>query len=255
MAMSANMVEVTLRGNVGGGAGDYARSKVEAVLEDVEQPVLRVHVVLDWRRDPAVERPAVAETGVDVDGMLVRAQAVRPTMTEAVDEMAERLRHRIRQSQARVREQHRWTALAEANEWRHGDLPRPATAYFPRPVGEREVVRHKSLASEPMTVDEAAYEMDLLDHGFFLFSERDTRQPVLIRRRGDGRYGVSSATPASGSATVVLEPGPPTLSDREARERLEAGGEPHVFYLEPVSGEARVLYLRYDGDYGLISLG
>jgi hypothetical protein len=44
------------------------------------------------------------------------------------------------------------------------------------------------------------------------------------------------------------------MTDAQARVRLEADGEPFVFYLDGESGEGRVLYLRYDGHYGLITL-
>ena len=36
--------------------------------------------------------------------------------------------------------------------------------------------------------------------------------------------------------------------------RLEADGEPFVFYRDSETSEGRVLYHRYDGHYGLITL-
>ena len=54
-------VEVTLRGNVGEYAGEYARGKVVGALSVAHGPVLAAHVVLDFRHDPAVESPALAE--------------------------------------------------------------------------------------------------------------------------------------------------------------------------------------------------
>ena len=191
---------------------------------------------------------------VQVDGALVRAKTAAPTMPEAVDELEYRLRRRLVQLQERSRDRHRWTGVAGEHEWRHGDLPRRTVAHFPRPEETREVVRHKTFASTPMTVDEAAYEMDLLDHDFFLYRDAGTSQPALVHRLPDGEYGVSGVEPDGTVATVTYEPPPPTLTDGEARTRLEADGEPYVFYLDPDSGEGRVLYHRYDGHYGLIAL-
>jgi ribosomal subunit interface protein len=88
-------VEVTLRGNVGEFAGSYARSKVVGALEAAHQPVLHAHVVLDWTHDPARPHPAVAEATVDVNGTTVRARTTAPTMNEAVDALADRLRRRL----------------------------------------------------------------------------------------------------------------------------------------------------------------
>jgi hypothetical protein len=195
---------------------------------------------LDWLPDPAVERPALAEVGVDVDGRLLRAKAAAPTMPEAVDELDHRLRRQLRELRERARTRARRDGVATPGEWRHGDLPRRPSPYFPRATEERETVRHKSFASGPMTVDDAAYEMDLLDHDFFLYRDAATQHPMVMRRISGGGY--------------VVDQHPPTLTDVEARSRLEAADEPFVFYVAPDGGTPRVLYRRYDGNYGLIEL-
>ena len=247
-------VEVTLRGNVGDLAGDYARDKISRALDVAHEPVLYAHVVLDWTHNPAMERHALAEVTVDVNGTAVRAKTTAPTMNEAVDDLELRLRRQLVHLQDRGRTRHRWTGIAEEREWRHGDLPRRPVPYFPRDEETREVVRHKSFASEPMTVDEAAYEMDLLDHDFFLYRDARSGQPALVHRLPPGRYGVMGATPTTAAATLTYEALPPTLTDAEARARLDAVGEPFVFYRDNDTNEGRVLYHRYDGHYGLITL-
>lgn len=247
-------IEVTLRGNVGEFAGDYARDKISSALEVAHEPVLRTHVVLEFRHDPSLERPAVAEVTVDVSGTTVRAKTSAPTMNEAVDDLRNRLRRRLVQLRDRNETRHRWTGVAEEGEWRRGDLPRRALPHFPRAEESREVVRHKSFASEPMTVDEAAYEMDLLDHDFFLYRDAESGRPALVHRIPPAGFGAQGATPAVAVATVTHEAAPPAMTDDQARTRLEADGEPFVFYLDSETGEGRVLYHRYDGHYGPITL-
>jgi len=51
---------------------------------------------------------------------------------------------------------------------------------------------------------------------------------------------------------VAVAGPPPTLTETQARERLDVGGEPFVFYVDPVDRRGRVLYRRYDGHYGVI---
>jgi ribosome-associated translation inhibitor RaiA len=247
-------VEVTLRGNVGDFAGEYARDKVAAALEVAHEPVLGAHVVLDWSRDPGLERHALAEVTVDVNGTAVRAKTAAPTMNEAVDDLEHRLRSQLVRLQDRNRTRHRWTGIAEEDEWRHGDLPRRPVPFYPRPEDTREVVRHKTFASVPMTVDEAAYEMDLLDHDFFLYRDAESGGPALVHRLPAGGYGAQGVEPAEAVATVTYEAAPPVLTEAEARARLEADGEPFVFYQDSETGDGRVLYHRYDGHYGLITL-
>ena len=125
-------VQVTLRGEVGGGEGEYARVKVERLLDVVRTAVLHAHVVLERRNDPALTRPAKVEATVVVGGTTVRARALAPTMTEAVDEMEARLRRRLVQLEERFRTRHRWTGVASEHQWRHGDQPRRTTGPGPR---------------------------------------------------------------------------------------------------------------------------
>lgn len=248
------LVEVTLRGNVTRGAGEYAWAKVAKSLTVARWPVLAAHVVLAWRHDPAVVNQALAEVSADINGTVIRAKTSTPTMPEAVDDLQNRLRRQLVQLQDRNRRRHCWTSHASAQQWRHGDLPRRPASYLLRPEETREVVRHKSFASAPMTVDEATYEMDLLDHDFFLYHDVGSGRPALVHRLPEGGYDVQGAGLDATVATVTYEPPPPPLTDAQARTRLEADGEPFVFYLDSSTRDRRVLYHRYDGHYGLIEL-
>ncbi len=248
-------IEVTTRGAVEPRDRAYAEEKVGVALAVAREPVLRAHVVLGLRQDPAVTVPATAEAAVDVGGTVLRAQAVASVMTEAIDLLESRLRRRLTQVQERARTRHRWTGVATEHEWRHGDLPRHPQPWYPRPAESRELVRRKTFAAEPLTVDEAAYEMELLDHDFFLYTDAESGEPALVRRLDAGYAVQGGAGPeavAKAAADVALEPPPPRLTDEEARGRLDVDAEPFVFYLEAGTGRGSVLYRRYDGHYGLI---
>ena len=52
------------------------------------------------------------------------------------------------------------------------------------------VVREKTFVVEKMTVDEAALQMDLLSHSFYLFKNEKTGEINVVYRRKDGNYGV-----------------------------------------------------------------
>ena len=53
-----------------------------------------------------------------------------------------------------------------------------------------EVVKVKRFAIKPMSVVEAADQMELLDHDFFLFFNAETEELNLLYRRQDGNYGL-----------------------------------------------------------------
>jgi len=54
----------------------------------------------------------------------------------------------------------------------------------------REVVKVKRFVIKPMSVTEAAEQMELLGHDFFLFLNADTEEINLLYRRKDGNYGL-----------------------------------------------------------------
>ena len=57
------------------------------------------------------------------------------------------------------------------------------------------VVKVKRFPIKPMAVDEAAFQMELLGHSFFLFVNGDTEQHNVIYRRNDGDYGLIEPEP------------------------------------------------------------
>ncbi|WP_020670519.1 ribosome hibernation-promoting factor, HPF/YfiA family [Amycolatopsis nigrescens] len=52
------------------------------------------------------------------------------------------------------------------------------------------IVREKQHAADPMTVDQALYEMELVGHDFYLFNDSDAGRPSVVYRRKGFDYGV-----------------------------------------------------------------
>jgi ribosome-associated translation inhibitor RaiA len=250
-------VRVEVHGRVPDGSRELAAAKVGQVLRLAAEPVLAARVMLAVAADRAVARPALAQITVDVNGRIVRAQAAEQTMRAAIEQMAARLRVRL------GRAARNWAAVRgtlpvrEPGEWRHQSTPAHRPAYFPRPSGERDVVGHASYAGGRETPEEAAAELDLLDYDFHLFTERSTGQDSVIYRTTNG-YRLAMAHPnldrlgpVPGPMTVSKLPAP-RLTVEEAAERLEAMGQPFVFFADIRTGRGTLIYHRYDGHYGVI---
>ncbi len=102
-----SVVQVRTSGVVAAGMPELAKSKVEALLRDVGEPVLSARVMLSRAADPAVERPAIAWAIVSVNGRVVRASGVGPTMREAIAQLVSRLRIRLERAWPDQRAQER----------------------------------------------------------------------------------------------------------------------------------------------------
>ena len=94
------------------------------------------------------------------------------------------------------------TALAEHIE-RSRRLPSTSDA-IERQVGPITVtgdgplvVREKTHPADPMTLDQALYEMELVGHDFYLFVDKESERPCVVYRRRGYDYGVISLDLAS----------------------------------------------------------
>jgi putative sigma-54 modulation protein len=61
-------------------------------------------------------------------------------------------------------------------------------------VGSFHVVKAKQFEVKPMPVEEAALQMELLGHDFFLFTSAESGRAAVIYRRRDGLFGLIEAT-------------------------------------------------------------
>jgi Sigma 54 modulation/S30EA ribosomal protein C terminus len=252
-------VDVTTRGELPG-AADYARSKIGELGRLAHRPVLHARVKVTRHGDPAVERPVVAQANLDVDGRLFRAQVEGVTAREAVDRLQARLRRRLERAAEHWEARRGKLPAAGPHEWRHESEPTHRPSYFPRPADERRIIRRKSFAMAPCTVDEAALEMELLDYDFHLFTEKGSATAGVLYRGGPTGYRLALVAPAPADQLspfelpVTIDPqSAPCLTVEHATERLGLLGLTFLFFIDAAQGRASVLYHRYDGHYGLIT--
>lgn len=256
----AAALTVVTRGQVGAGPVHYAERRLRGVIADIGDPVLMARAKLTMAPDPAVERRAIAQVTVDIDGEVVRAQVSAHGMTEAVDLLQARLRDKLQHRAEHRRALRRRPASPPEGEWRHGDPPTSRPPFFVRPPEEQELVRRTSYAREPLTAEEAAFDMDELDYDFHLYRDATADADALLERGEDGMYRVTlagqGALPAAHLPTLVESTGrsAPELTVDDAVERLRSGGERFVFFSDAESGRGSVLYVRYDGHLGLVTL-
>jgi ribosome-associated translation inhibitor RaiA len=251
-------VQTDTRGAVPKVAVSFAVRRVSSLLRVASEPVLLARVKLTMAADPAVERPAVAQVSVDLNGRLIRAQAAGETMREAVEHACDRLRIRLERAARNWEAVRGGRPVPGPGEWRHQSLPTPRLPYFPRPLGERTVIRHKSYALTRETPDEAVADAELLDHDFHLFSEKSTGEDSVIYRTADG-YRLALAHPRTRQpgpvdpSVAVSKMPAPRLSVIQAATRLEVIGQPFLFFVNAETGRGNLIYHRYDGHYGLVS--
>lgn len=239
---------------------ERAAQRIEALEALAPGPVLSAHVRVERDDNPSIPRPVHAQGEIDVNGRIVRAHVAGASADQALDGLADQLERQLRRVAERYVTRRRENGEPEDGTWRHGARPAQRPSFFPRPPEEREVLRRKSFALEPMTPVEAAADMVDLDHDFYLFRDLATEEDAVIHRlREDGRMGLiapNGAEPDVDDRWLVREPN--RFSDPVALQtvltEMDAVGHRFLYFVEEETARGHVIYLRYDGHYGLIEV-
>lgn len=251
-------VNVKTQGDLPEDARDYARERIGHLQKYLKDPVLFAKVKLTQVPNPSVGRPSIAEAMLEVNGRPLRAHVAATRMHEAIDLLERRLRDRI-EHEHEYRKSLREPLPAGGAGWRHGGLAQERPEFFPRSSDERQLVAHKTYVDQPLTVDEAAWDLEQLDYDFYLFRDADSGVDSVLYRVAGGGYGLRHLDGThhhDGTYAVEFrcEDGTaPTLTVTDAVERLDLGSEDFVFFRNADSGRGSLVYRRYDGHYGVLT--
>ncbi|HVB08819.1 MAG TPA: ribosome-associated translation inhibitor RaiA [Bacillota bacterium] len=120
----------------------------------------------------------IVEVTIPIDGWILRGQDETDDMYVSVDHVVDKLERQVHKYKTR---------LIRKPRSEPQPLPEPAGP----PEAELEVVRVKRFNLKPIPVTEAALQMQLLGHDFFVFRDADQDGVVaVVYRRRDGRVGL-----------------------------------------------------------------
>ena len=183
-------------------------NRVTAIAPDAQ----RVQIVLSHEGNPRQADTAKrVEITVIAGRTVVRAEASSADEFSALDMALDKLTLRLRRTRDRRKDHRRgYTEMtpvdlgvvepestqAESDEPNNSPAAAVASDLGPGEsvevqVGDTPIViRRKLHIAEPMTIDEALYEMELIGHDFFLFVNKETNRPSVVYHRHGWSYGV-----------------------------------------------------------------
>lgn len=246
------------RGPVPASTRDEAVSMVEKLASMAPRPIIfaRVKATVDEDRNP--DESSIMQGTIDVSGSLIRAEAAAETPSQALRILEQRLERRLNRLAGRREQQNERPPSTPEGEWRSGDLPSRRPGYYDRPPDEREIIRRKSYPDDQtVSVDEAVFDLDVLDYRFFLFTDEADGMSSIVYEDDDGVVlrRIDGSRPAGDEVQVeveVNETPAPSIGVEQAIDRLNISNEPFIFFEDADEGTAGVLYRRYDGHYGLV---
>ena len=186
---------------------DEFRSLVEeklARLEKLDTRVIRVEVeVTEEPNKRQHDQAHCVEITLRSKGPVVRAEASSIDKNAALDMAVDRVMAQLRKAADRKRVhrgQHAPQSLHEAaavqpvvppvDEGAEEDSDTRVVAGMQVQGDGPLVVREKTHAAEPMTLDQALLAMELVGHDFFLFVDAEHELPSVVYRRHGYDYGV-----------------------------------------------------------------
>lgn len=163
---------------------EYIQSKLNR-LERHLPDITEVKVELAQEMTKSAENRFVAQVTITTHGTLLRGEerasnvyAAIDTVVDVLNRQIERFKDKLYRSRRRITPFRREEAAEEVQEEKVEEAK------------ESRIVKVKRFPVKPMTPDEAADQMELLSHDFFIFFNPESNRFAVLYRRGDGNYGL-----------------------------------------------------------------
>ena len=174
-------------------------------LEKHDHRIIRVQVEVELEKNPRQhDRATKVELTAYSKGPVIRAEAAAEDKMGALDLALDKMQSQMRRAADRRRVHRGRHAPVSVGQALAGAIEPESESEDEVQVTERKVgpitvtgdgplvVREKSHAATPMTLDQALYEMELVGHDFYLFVDKESERPSVVYRRRGYDYGVIS---------------------------------------------------------------
>lgn len=158
----------------------YAEEKIARLQKFVNQITL-AHVVLSVEK-----HRQIAEVTLHVREHTIRGEESSTDLYSAIDLVADKIERQILRYKEKIVE----------HSGRGSGRSYSTEEMLPAEEGESSledgprIVKTKRFAMKPLSPDEAAMQMSLLGHNFFVFRNARTQEVNVLYRRRDGDYGL-----------------------------------------------------------------
>jgi putative sigma-54 modulation protein len=159
----------------------YAEDKLGKLERQLADPT-QVELEIAIEHNPSIADNHIAEATIWTKGPTLRAREASASYEASIDQLVEKLERQVK----RYREKRsRKETVRRANGHSSSDEPNFSVEQL-----EQMIVKSKQFDLQPLTPDEAALELELVGHDFFVFKNVDTGKTNVVYRRRAGAYGL-----------------------------------------------------------------
>jgi putative sigma-54 modulation protein len=168
---------------------DYVQQKLEKAVKHFHSLTTKVDVHLSVAKNARISNKHTAEVTVYANGAVIRAQEGSENLYASIDLVSDKIARQLRKYKERQSNKKGVRPVVSENIETVTTIPEDL-------IGDRtpelpsEVVRMKYFAMPPMTIDEALEQLQLVDHDFYMFRNKETDEINVIYIRNHGGYGV-----------------------------------------------------------------
>jgi putative sigma-54 modulation protein len=167
----------------------YVEEKLEKAVKHFQNLTTKVDVHLSVAHNARISNKHKAEVTVYANGTVIRAQEDSENLYASIDLVSDKIARQLRKYKEKQLNQktHAQTKTVDSIE----EIPVQENLIGDRqPELPTEVVRMKYFAMQPMTIEEAHGQLQLVDHDFYMFRNKETGEINVIYLRNHGGYGV-----------------------------------------------------------------
>ena len=161
---------------------DAMRNYIEKRLSKIERHfdhILEVIVTLSVEKNRQI-----VEATLQASRALIRAEEETDDMYASIDKVAVKLERQIQKYKEK------YFQKPHPGTEKKGLANQEVDAEDSESDKIAKIVKTKRFAIKPMSVEEAAMQMDLLGHNFFVFANDNTNKVNVLYKRKDGNFGL-----------------------------------------------------------------
>jgi putative sigma-54 modulation protein len=116
-----------------------------------------------------------AEVLMKANGSLMQAESITDEMYSSIDEVVEKLERQVKKHKEKL------VSKRKGRE-KEGEA-------FISEEASSTIIKSRSFDTKPMSIEEAAMQMDMLNRDFFIFTNASSGQINVLHKRKDGNIG------------------------------------------------------------------
>ncbi len=170
--------------------GTYAEDKLGKLSKYLSSSA-RCEVELWTEKNPSIADNQVVEVTIFTKGPVIRAREASPDIYASIDLVSEKLERQVKKYRGKLISRSKGAPkeslvsegfmMLEEHEEPEAEAPGPL------------IVKTKQFMTKPMTPEEAALQLELVGHDFYVFTNSESNETAVVYRRRDGNYGLIEA--------------------------------------------------------------